>query len=599
MMSEPIQFPDWLVALARLPGIHPVARRVRAFARAIGGAPPAHPSRGLLARSSVAASFDDDLNLMLIASALARALRAYLNKETIYFAQVGNDPELQPRLYHFLDAGLQPVGIYGGGSDMIFDASDLDQLSAQEVDLVVLSDSDPDRESKLLEWLRERAGSGGEAYRVVRLRALLEAHRGVMGELLPDVYSTCLTPSKLSALACAVALSDESGLAIEAGVYTGGGSIYISKLQNKLGLFRPILAFDTFEGIPAPTEKDGQTPFVEGLFSEATLETVSHNCGMHDVADVELVKGLVQDTIPATVPEGAEIAFALVDLDQYAGTRAALDVIVPRLARLGVIVVDDADQDGVDAAIRETLEQHPELQRCAISRGFDFLLRRDEPGALSEMGRMRHSPTAILAQESPADAEVVRRAVEDSAETLRAFVELPDALPSAGRFADLVATAFECSGKVMACGNGGSMADAMHFVEEFTGRFRSDRRGLPAIAFSDPAELSCIANDFGYDEVFARQVEAHGRGGDVLVLLSTSGNSPNLLRAAEVARERKVWTVALLGRDGGKLASAVDLPILVPRSNTSDRIQEVHMTVLHAVIEAVERRLFPDNYSGA
>lgn len=116
------------------------------------------------------------------------------------------------------------------------------------------------------------------------------------------------------------------------------------------------------------------------------------------------------------------------------------------------------------------------------------------------------------------------------------------------------------------------------------------------MAFSDPTVITCIANDFfGFDEVFARQVEAHGRAGDVLVLLSTSGHSANLLRAAEEARRRRVTTVGLLGRGGGKLRDAVDIAIVVPHATTSDRIQEVHIKVLHAVIEAVEHRMFGMN----
>jgi len=140
------------------------------------------------------------------------------------------------------------------------------------------------------------------------------------------------------------------------------------------------------------------------------------------------------------------------------------------------------------------------------------------------------------------------------------------------------------------------MCDAMHFAEEWTGRFRGNRRPLSAIAFSDASQLTCIANDFGYDEVFARQVEAHGKPGDLLVALSTSGNSPNILRACDVARERGVKTVGLLGKGGGKLKERVDIPIVVPLATTSDRIQEVHIKVLHIAIEAVERGLFPENY---
>ena len=149
----------------------------------------------------------------------------------------------------------------------------------------------------------------------------------------------------------------------------------------------------------------------------------------------------------------------------------------------------------------------------------------------------------------------------------------------------------------MSCGNGGSMCDAMHFAEEWTGRFRKDRSALAAVAFSDPSHLTCIANDFGYDEVFAREVEAYGKEGDLLLAISTSGNSPNVLRAVEVARSKGVTTVGLLGKDGGKMRDLVDIPIIVPQATTSDRIQELHIKVIHITIEAVERRFFPENYA--
>lgn len=181
--------------------------------------------------------------------------------------------------------------------------------------------------------------------------------------------------------------------------------------------------------------------------------------------------------------------------------------------------------------------------------------------------------------------------------TLNAFLADPDALKGVERFADLAHGALVAGNKLMACGNGGSMCDAMHFCEEWTGRFRGNRDALPAIAFSDPSQLSCIANDFGYEEVFSRSVAAYGREGDVLLAISTSGNSPNILRAVEEAKSRGVKTVGLLGKGGGKLLDQVDVPIVVPLATTSDRIQELHIKVIHITIEAVERKLFPENYS--
>lgn len=189
-----------------------------------------------------------------------------------------------------------------------------------------------------------------------------------------------------------------------------------------------------------------------------------------------------------------------------------------------------------------------------------------------------------------------RSSFEEALETLQAFLADPACLDGVRSFAKSAEETLRGGGLLMACGNGGSMCDAMHFAEEWTGRFRGNRQAQPAIAFSDPSHLTCIANDFGYDEVFAREVEAYGKAGDLLLAISTSGNSPNVLRACEVARARGVKTVGLLGKGGGELLSQVDIPIVVPLADTSDRIQELHIKVIHIVIETVERSLFPENY---
>jgi D-sedoheptulose 7-phosphate isomerase len=190
----------------------------------------------------------------------------------------------------------------------------------------------------------------------------------------------------------------------------------------------------------------------------------------------------------------------------------------------------------------------------------------------------------------------VRAAFEEAARTLADFCSDPLGLAQVDAVVAAVLATVQRGGLLMACGNGGSMCDAMHFAEEWTGRFRKDRRAIGAVAFSDPSQLTCIANDFGYDEVFARSVEAYGRSGDLLVAISTSGNSPNVMRAVERARAMGIVTVGLLGKGGGKLRPMVDIPVVVPSAETSDRIQEVHIKVLHTVIEAVERRLFPETY---
>jgi D-sedoheptulose 7-phosphate isomerase len=148
---------------------------------------------------------------------------------------------------------------------------------------------------------------------------------------------------------------------------------------------------------------------------------------------------------------------------------------------------------------------------------------------------------------------------------------------------------------VLSCGNGGSMCDAMHFAEELSARYRDDRRALAAQALSDPAHLTCVANDWGFDRVFARGVEAWGQAGDALVIFSTSGNSANVIAAAEAARARKLDVLGLLGRDGGRAKALCDLYAVVP-SHRSDRVQEVHIKMVHLIIEEIERRLVPENY---
>ena len=193
--------------------------------------------------------------------------------------------------------------------------------------------------------------------------------------------------------------------------------------------------------------------------------------------------------------------------------------------------------------------------------------------------------------------DAIRASFDEALTTLQAFLDSPEGLPGVASFAAAAEATLRGGGLIMSCGNGGSMCDAMHFAEEWTGRFRADRKALPALAFSDPSQLTCIGNDFGFDELFARQVEAHGKPGDLLVAISTSGNSPNILRACAAARELGVKTVGLLGKGGGELLGAVDIPIVVPLATTSDRIQEVHIKILHIAIEAVERSMFPGNYA--
>lgn len=183
------------------------------------------------------------------------------------------------------------------------------------------------------------------------------------------------------------------------------------------------------------------------------------------------------------------------------------------------------------------------------------------------------------------------QAISAAQSALNALAQNREALDQIDRWAALLAERFAAGRKVMICGNGGSACDSMHFAEELTGRFRKDRPALPAIACTDPGHITCTANDFGFEHVFSRWVEALGQKGDILILLSTSGNSANMLKAAEAGRARGLTTISLLGMDGGKLKGRCDHELIVPGAG-SDRIQELHMLILHSLVEGVERIMF-------
>jgi len=156
---------------------------------------------------------------------------------------------------------------------------------------------------------------------------------------------------------------------------------------------------------------------------------------------------------------------------------------------------------------------------------------------------------------------------------------------------EMMCTALKAGNKIISCGNGGSMCDAMHFAEELSGRFRNNRKGLAAVSISDPSHISCVANDFGYDFVFSRYIEALGQSGDVLLGISTSGSSKNVILAVEEAKKKGMKTLVLTGKDGGKLADLADLEIRAPYSEFADRAQEIHIKIIHNFILGIELNL--------
>lgn len=155
--------------------------------------------------------------------------------------------------------------------------------------------------------------------------------------------------------------------------------------------------------------------------------------------------------------------------------------------------------------------------------------------------------------------------------------------------AELMIKAIQSGGKIISCGNGGSMCDAMHFAEELSGRYRDDRKAIAALSISDPSHISCVGNDYGYAFVFSRYLEALGNSGDVLLAISTSGNSENVINAIHVAKKKGMKVVGLTGKSGGKMAELCDVEIRAPHSEYADRAQEIHIKVIHTLIDTIEK----------
>lgn len=191
----------------------------------------------------------------------------------------------------------------------------------------------------------------------------------------------------------------------------------------------------------------------------------------------------------------------------------------------------------------------------------------------------------------------IENSLRDARAALDALIADPQTLRAIEAAARLLVDTLGRRGRVFSCGNGGSMCDAMHFAEELTGRYRRDRPALPAIAIADASHISCVGNDFGYEHVFSRYLEAHARPGDCLVALTTSGSSRNVLRAAELARSAGVAVIGLTGRADAALASLCTIHICTPGGAFADRVQELHIKVLHILIELVERELYPASYA--
>lgn len=190
----------------------------------------------------------------------------------------------------------------------------------------------------------------------------------------------------------------------------------------------------------------------------------------------------------------------------------------------------------------------------------------------------------------------ILNALTAAQETLNDFIADKNNLLNIEKSIDLFIHSIQKDGRILACGNGGSMCDSMHFIEELTGRYRKDRDPICGISMGDPSHITCVANDYGFEYIFSRNVQAWGRDGDTLLAISTSGNSKNIINAVNIAKSKGIKTVGLLGKTGGELKDLVDIAFIVP-TNLTDRIQEIHIKLIHIFIEGIERKLYPGHYS--
>ncbi|MEZ5072718.1 MAG: D-sedoheptulose 7-phosphate isomerase [Bacteroidales bacterium] len=185
--------------------------------------------------------------------------------------------------------------------------------------------------------------------------------------------------------------------------------------------------------------------------------------------------------------------------------------------------------------------------------------------------------------------KLIESQLDEARYVLEEFVSDDSNITAIARTAEILIASIQNGGKIITCGNGGSMTDAMHFAEELSGVFRHKRPALPAVSISDPAHITCTANDYGFESIFSRYIEALGKPGDVLLAISTSGNSQNILRAVEAARDKGMMVVGLTGKTGGLLSKCVDQEVRVTGRKYSDRIQEIHIKVLHILVLLIEQ----------
>lgn len=187
--------------------------------------------------------------------------------------------------------------------------------------------------------------------------------------------------------------------------------------------------------------------------------------------------------------------------------------------------------------------------------------------------------------------KIIKEELYEAEKLLTKIINQPAMINNINHASSLMVEAVKNKGKIISCGNGGSHCDAMHFAEELTGRYRDDRPPIPAIAISDPSHISCVSNDYGFDNIFSRFIDAMGQSNDILLGITTSGNSPNVIKAVESAKSKGMTTIILSGNDGGQVSKMSNVSIVVPFTGYSDRIQEIHIKIIHILILLIEKQL--------
>lgn len=340
--------------------------------------------------NEVQRSQSDALDVLLLARTYTDLLKQIHSKRSLDLAYVGYEPRLLGLTEALLDcAGPEATEVFFDGrpDDIYHPSRPLEALATGKLDLAFIADLDSQHERELMLRCR-RLAQGGDlsaSFHHLRLLRLADAHQATAARCVPGEFISCLNVHKLAAISLAAYLAPLRGSVIECGSYLGGTAIWMALLQQALGRERAIFAMDTFEGMPSPVEQDGSTIYQAGLFEQSNYRRVESHIQAHGLSsEIHLVPGLVQHTLADVWKQTDSVAFALVDTDQYSGTRAALDEIVPRLELNGLIIVDDTTVGGVDLAIKEAVASFPRLRRVSLRRNFDLLYAETDACFLSE-----------------------------------------------------------------------------------------------------------------------------------------------------------------------------------------------------------------------